>query len=337
MKRSRGQPNRLPPDWPAGMNATQKVNAGSGSGRAQADTVRGMVIMALAMIILPIMDAIAKILAVDYEVTAAQTAFGRFFVQAALLAPIILVALGARALVPKNTMLNLLRGVLMGLAVMIFFATLKYMPIADALAVFFLEPFILTILSAIFLRETIGWRRWCAVCAGFVGAMLIVQPSYKVFGPISLMPVATAFLFAVYLLLTRRLGDRDNPLTMQFAAGVGGVLILSAVLLASDEMGWETFARPEIPEPGVRWVLIFALGCLATVGHLMVVVAFRAVSASVLAPFQYLEIVTATLLGYTLFNEFPDALKWLGIGIIVASGIYLFTRERKVALIGVQP
>ena len=97
---------------------------------------------------------------------------------------------------------------------------------------------------------------------------------------------------------------------------------------------YDDFSSPEMPDFGVRWALIFAIGALATFGHLVVVLAFRLASASILAPFQYLEIVTGTLIGYWLFGEFPDALKWLGIAIIISSGIYLFMRERTVAKTG---
>ena len=290
-----------------------------------------MVLMVIAMFILPMMDAVAKILAVDYQVSAAQTTFGRFLVQAALLAPIIMAMHGVWALMPSKLAANLLRGAIMSLAVMVFFATLKFMPVADALAIFFLEPFILTILSVIVLKETVGWKRGVAVLAGFAGAMLIVQPSYAVFGPVSLMPMITATLFAVYLLLTRQIGGDDNPLTMQFVSGIGGVLMIGAVLGASGLIGWDVIAVPEIPEFGIRWILIFGIGVLATIGHLLIVMAFRLVSASILAPFQYLEIVSATILGYWIFGDFPDVLKWLGIVIIVGSGIFLFLRERRLA------
>ena len=161
--------------------------------------------------------------------------------------------------------------------------------------------------------------------------MLIVQPSYQVFGPVSLMPICTAFLFAVYLILTRQMASKDHPLTMQFASGIGGVLTLGIAVTIATLLDWRDFSSPEIPEFGIRWGLIFAIGAIASVGHLIVVMAFRLASASILAPFQYLEIVTGTIIGFWLFGEFPDALKWVGIAIIVASGIYLFMREKAVS------
>jgi drug/metabolite transporter (DMT)-like permease len=299
--------------------------------KAPNTVARGMVLMIFAMLMLPIMDGIAKLLTLEYDVSAGQTTFGRFLVQASLLGPIVVVVYGVRALIPSQLLLNLLRGGIMSLAVMLFFATLRYMPVADALAVFFTEPFILTILSVIILKEKVGWRRRIAVVFGFAGAMFIVQPSYAVFGPVSLMPIGTAFLFATYLILTRQMASKDNALTMQFAAGIGGVITLGVVVSLATLFDLKDFSSPEMPEFGIRWVLILAIGVLATIGHLLVVMAFRLASASILAPFQYLEIVTGTMIGYWLFGDFPDALKWLGIAIIIGSGIYLFLRERAVA------
>lgn len=292
---------------------------------------RGMALMVVAMLTLPLMDGMAKLLTLEYDVSAGQTTFGRFLVQSILLGAIIAAMHGVRALIPSQLLLNLLRGALMSMAVMLFFATLRYMPVADALAVFFLEPFILTILSVIVLKEKVGWRRGLAVVIGFAGAMLIVQPSYAVFGPVSLMPIGTAFLFATYLILTRIMASKDRPITMQFASGVGGVITLFVVVALATLFDFKDFSSPGIPEFGIRWALIFAIGALASFGHLVIVMAFRLASASILAPFQYLEIVTGTLIGYYLFGDFPDAWKWLGIFIIIASGIYLFLRERRAA------
>ncbi len=292
---------------------------------------RGMMLMIAGMLMLPLMDGIAKVLALNYGVTAGQTAFGRFLTQAILLGAFLLILRGPGRLLPRHIWANLLRGAVMSMAVMIFFATLRYMPIADAIAVFFVEPFILTILSVVVLKETVGWRRGLAVLIGFGGAMLVIQPSYQVFGAVSLMPIATATLFAIYLLLTRIFAADDDPISMQFVAGIGGVLMLAFVVSLATYAGIENFASPELPEFGIRWGLIAAIGALASIGHLMVVMAFRLASASILAPFQYMEIVTATALGYWLFGEFPDGLKWIGIFIIVGSGIYIFVREKSVS------
>lgn len=293
--------------------------------------VQGMLLMTFAMLLLPMMDGISKILSTRLDVSPGQITFGRFLVQAILLGTILVVFYGRGRIIPKYWAVNLLRGAIMGCAVLMFFIALQYMPIADAIAVFFVEPFILTIMSVVFLKETVGWRRTAAVIMGFVGALFIIQPSYEVFGPVSILPIGTAFLFAIYLLITRVFAGDDDPVAMQFMAGIGGVIALSTALVIGNIFGVADIAAPDIPEFGIRWGLIFAIGALAAVGHLMVVWAFRWASASVLAPFQYIEILGATFLGYWLFDEFPNALKWVGIAIIIGSGLYLIFRERSVS------
>ena len=297
----------------------------------QSQTTKGMVLMVFAMLTLPVMDVMAKSLTIHFDVSAGQTTFSRFFIQVVLMGCFIISVHGARKLLPSQLGINLLRGAIMSMAVMVFYITLKYMPVTDALAIFFLEPFILTVMSVIFLNESVGWRRGVAVLLGFVGAMFIIQPSYQVFGLISLLPVCTAFLFAIYLILTRHMASKDNAFTMQFASGIGGVLMLSIVVSIATWAGFEDIAVPGIPKFGISWLLLFCIGALATIGHVVIVMAFRMASASILAPLQYLEIVTGTILGYWIFGDFPDAYKWLGILIIVFSGIYLFLRERKSA------
>lgn len=299
------------------------------AGEDRRNVLRGIILMIGAMLILPMMDGISKLLSTQYDVSPGQITLGRFIVQAALLGPIIFIFYGAKALVPKYVWVNLARGAMMACAVLMFFVTLRYMPIADAIAVFFVEPFILTILSVVLLGEKVGWRRIVAVVIGFGGALLVVQPSYELFGPVSLLPLGTALLFAIYLITTRKFAADDDPLAMQLVSGIGGALTLLAIGLIGNRFNIADIATPGLPEFGIRWLLIFVIGALAAFGHLVVVYAFRLASASILAPFQYVEIVGATILGYWLFGDFPDAMKWMGIAIIIGSGLYIFFRERR--------
>ena len=289
-----------------------------------------MTLMISAMLILPVMDAIAKILSTWYGVTPAQITFGRFTVQTIFFVPIVIFYCGLNGLVTQHFWLNFLRGSLIGGAVLLFFTAIRTMPLADAIAIFFTEPFILTILSVIFLRETIGFRRILAMVVGFLGALFIIQPSYALFGAVSLLPLGTAVLFSLYLLLTRILSANDNPLVMQYSSGLGGATTLLIVMLIFNQTDYaDTFGSPDIPDFGIRWTLLLGLGLLAAVGHLVVVIAFKFSDASILAPFQYIEIISATFFGYWLFGDFPDSLKWTGIVLIIGSGIYLFVRGKR--------
>jgi drug/metabolite transporter (DMT)-like permease len=293
-----------------------------------AQQVQGVSMMAAAMFFLPVMDAIAKWLSTVDSVSPATVTLFRFGFQAMLAAMIIVAVTGVRSLIPAKLWGNLFRGVLMGVGGLCFYAAIKYMPLADAIAVFFVEPLMLTTLSAIMLKEHVGWRRWTAVAIGFIGTLIVIQPSWELFGWVSLLPLGTAASFAFYLVLNRRYGTADTTLVMQLYAGVGGTLTALVALFfgAAYEVSDMTFG---LPANALSWSLLFLMGVIATTGHQLITNASRLAPASLLAPFQYLEIVMAVLIGLFVFGEFPSASNWLGIAIVVASGAYLIWREGK--------
>lgn len=289
---------------------------------------RAMAIMVAAMLFAPVMDAIAKTLAVNFAVSPATVTFGRFVVQSIFLFAFLCVAWRARALPIYFSPMNVLRGMLMGVAAMLFFTAIKYMPLADAISIFFVEPIIVMLMSAVFLNEKVGWRRLVAAVVGFGGAIIVIRPSFEEFGAVSLLPLCTAFLFSVYLILTRISGGKDDPLIMQFYAGLGGVFICGLILLIATPFGFEDFSLA-LPQESRAWALLLGIGLFAVASHMLIVIAFSMAPASILAPFQYIEIVSATIFGLLLFGEFPDLTKWVGILIIIGSGIYIFVREQQ--------
>lgn len=291
--------------------------------------LEGIALMSFGVVLLPVMDAIAKYLATSEGMAPGQVSFYRFFFQLLATLPAVIVAGGLISLRPKRLWLNLLRGTLLAAASLMFFTAVKYMPLADSVAIFFVEPFILTALSAVVLRERVGWRRWLAIAVGFVGAVLVINPSFDRFGVLALLPLGTATLFAFYMLMNRALGRVDSPLVMQYVAGVGGSLLLALTLLFGGAAGGIADLEPSLPGSALAWTLVLVLGALAAYGHLLVVKAFQHAPASLLAPFQYLEIVSAVLLGYAVFSDFPDASKFIGIAIIVGSGLFIVWRERQ--------
>jgi drug/metabolite transporter (DMT)-like permease len=288
--------------------------------------IKGMAIMAGCMAVLPVMDAIAKYMATFETMSPGQVTFYRFFFQFLALLPIAFFVPGALR-GGKRPWMNLLRGALHAAASLMFFMAVKYMPLADVFAIYFVEPFMLTMMSALFLGEKVGWRRWLAIVIGFGGAMIVIQPSYAIFGWTALLPVACAFLFTLYLFLNRAIGDADSPLTMQFVAGVGGTLFTAAALLLGHFVYPAEF-EASLPSSGMGLLLLVTLGSISGYVHLLVVRAFRLAPLSLLAPFQYFEIISATVLGYLLFSDFPTMSKWLGIAVIVASGLFIIWRER---------
>lgn len=284
-----------------------------------------MLMMAAGVIVIPGIDAIAKHLSAT--LMPGQIAASRFLFQLIFLLPIILVT--GRRLASSHLSLNAVRGALIAAATLFFFWGLKYLPLADAIAIFFVEPLILTLIAAVFLGEQVGWRRLSAIILGFVGALLVIRPSFQAEGLPALLPLAAAGCFAVYLALTRKVAQADDVLTMQLWAGLfGGLTLLIALIIG--EIGAVSVLDPTWPSL-YEWLMLALLGAIATSGHLLIVGAFRRASPSILAPFQYLEILGATLLGVVIFGEFPEPLTWLGIAIIVASGLYVFHRERRLS------
>jgi drug/metabolite transporter (DMT)-like permease len=278
------------------------------------------------MIILPVMDAIAKYMATFEAMSPGQVTFYRFLFQLVCLLPLTIIG-ASKLFQAKRPWMNLLRGALHAAASLMFFAAVKYMPLADVFAIYFVEPFMLTMMSALFLGEKVGWRRWLAIAVGFGGAMIVIQPSYAIFGWTALLPIACAFLFTLYLFLNRAIGDADTPLVMQTLAGLGGTVFMGAALAAGSGTGAADFEL-SLPTSLIGLVLLILLGSLSGYMHLLVVRAFRLAPLSLLAPFQYFEIISATVLGYALFGDFPTASKWFGIAIIVGSGLFIIWRER---------
>lgn len=284
-----------------------------------------MLMMAAGVIMIPGIDAIAKHLSAT--LSPGQIAASRFLFQLVFLLPVILIT--GRKLLSGHPILNALRGALIALATLLFFWGLKYLPLADAISIFFVEPLVLTLIAALFLGERVGWRRLTAIGVGFIGALLVIRPSFQTIGLPAFLPLGAACSFAVYLALTRRVAAIDDVLTMQLWAGIFGLLTLGTALLFGD------LARVPVLDatwPSTyEWSMLAALGAIATSGHLLIVGAFRRASPSILAPFQYLEILGATLLGVLIFGDFPGLATWTGIAIIVGSGLYVFHRERRLA------
>ena len=294
------------------------------TGKLKTSRVRGLWLMVVAMLWLPGIDAFGKLLG-EQGMSAGQLTLIRFGLQICFLAPLLFWLRQWRP-VPGTLGLQLARGVLMMLATFCFFNALRVMPMAEALAIFFVEPMLLTLLSVVLLGETIHFRRVTAIIVGFIGALIIIRPNFIAFGWPALWPLGTALGFAGYMILTRRLAGRVPAFQMQMTVGVAAILaIFLLMLVGGDIAGLFTLRQPV----GIEWIWLLGLGLVATSGHLLLVAAARHAPASLLAPFQYIEIVGASLLGFLIFGDIPALATWVGMGIIVGAGLYLAHRERQ--------
>ena len=284
--------------------------------RALNGVMLGIVLIVLSYMVVPLMDGIAKFLSADYPVV--EIVWARYFFHLLILLPLTVARHGPRALLPSRPLAQLLRGSLLLGSTIFFFAAISKMPIADALALVFISPLLVTALSPLVLGEAVGLRRGAAVAVGFLGALVIIRPGMGVMQLAAFWALGAGTLYGCYLLATRRLAGAAPPLvTLTYTALVGAIVMTL----------WAPFVWTP-PTPAV-WVWMIAMGALAASGHFLLIHAFEHAPAAVLAPFAYTEIVSATAVGFFAFGDFPDGWTWVGIAIIAASGLYISRRERR--------
>ena len=275
----------------------------------------------------PLLDVAAKLASASVPVGQITTA--RFVVQCALMAPFVWI-MGLSLRVARDQWLALVvRAFLLFVSTFCFIAAIRVMPLADALAIVFVAPFIVLLVGKFYLGEDVGPRRVGAALVGFVGVLFVIQPSFSAFGAVALFPLGTAVGFAFYVLVTRGLSRRVHPVTLQFHTGLIASLLCLPVMLLAQGSGSELL-DPVWPE-GITWAWLFAVGFFATVSHMMMTYALSLAPSATLAPLQYLELPVATLLGYIVFGDFPNALTQIGIVIIIGAGLYMIHRERVTA------
>jgi drug/metabolite transporter (DMT)-like permease len=297
---------------------------------AKDTTLLGILLMLAFCALAPLLDVAAK-LAAENGVPVGQITAARFVVQTALMLPVVLVMRLTMRLSPRALAFATLRALFLLVSTYAFVSGIEVMPIADALAIVFVEPFILLILGSLIFGDHVGPRRIAACAVGFCGAMLVIQPSLAVFGYVALWPLVTAFLFAFYMLVTRAMSAWMHPVTMQFHTSWTGLLLCLPVMILADGTGLRGL-DPIWPE-GWNWLWLFGVGFWAAVSHMSMTYALKYAPSATLAPLHYSEIVTAVILGYLIFGDFPNVLTWVGIAIIVSSGLYMIHRERLAAQI----
>lgn len=276
----------------------------------------GVGLMIGAMAVLPFLDVVAKTLG-EMGVPVLQIVWARMAFGAVLTAPLALRAAGPRGLWPERAGIHSLRAVLLILATFMFFAALKFLPIADALAVFFVQPLVVTALSPVILREHVGPRRWAAVAVGFIGTLIIIRPGLQAFNPGTALAFGAGCALALYFLLTRRIAGRDAAMVTTFRTSLLGTLIVSALV-------WLVW-QPPTPE---QWALFVALGLISTLGHGLIVMAYDHAEASLLAPLAYTEMIMAVAVGWWFFGDFPDFWTFAGVAVLIACALYISARER---------
>lgn len=292
---------------------------------AKDTTLQGIVLMLVFCMIAPLLDVASK-LAAENGIPVGQITTARFLVQGALMLPVALVMGLTLRVAPRALAFIFLRAAFLILSTYSFVSGIAVMPVADALAIAFVEPFILLILGSLIFGDLVGPRRIAACAVGFCGALLVIQPSIAVFGLVALWPLATAFFFAFYMLVTRAISAWMHPVAMQVHTSWTGLLLCLPVMILAEGSGIAPL-DPVWPE-GLNWLWLFGVGFWAAVSHMAMTYALKFAPSATLAPLHYSEIVVAVILGYLIFDDFPNPMTWAGIAVIVASGLYIIHRER---------
>ncbi|MCC5967483.1 MAG: DMT family transporter [Natronohydrobacter sp.] len=283
--------------------------------------------MVLFCLSAPLIDVAAKM--ASQHVTVTQVTLARYGFQVLLMLPLMLFAGSIWQFSSKVFRLLMLRA-LVGLAsTYSFVAAVQSMPIADALAIVFVEPFILLALGFLLFGEQVGPRRIIASVIGFAGALLVIQPNFAIFGPVALWPLVTAVAFAFYILITRRLSRDLPPVALNFHTAWLAVLLMLPVL-GFGQLREVPLLALSWPDP-VVWLQLFFVALAATVSHIFISYALRFAPSATVAPLHYLEIVSAAALGWLFFRDWPNLISWAGIVIITTSGLFIIWREHQIA------
>ena len=276
--------------------------------------MRAIILNLSAWIVLPIMDGFAKFLSTDLPVL--QITWARYFFTVFFVLPIMLFFFKKNLVRTKKPKLQFLRGLILLTANICFFYSISVISLAKALTLAFIAPLIVTAFSPFFLNEKVGVKRWTAVIIGFIGSLVVIRPGFLEINLASLSALGTGVLYGFYLIITRKLSISDNPLLTLLLTGVVGAIIISTIV----PFVW---VKPSLDQ----WFIMATIGIFACIGHLLLILSLKYADASKLAPLSYFEIVTNIIIGYYFFNDFPDNWTFLGLFIIVLSGIYISRRE----------
>lgn len=286
-------------------------------GPRQPDVLRGILLMCAGVAMFPFMNAAVKWLGARYPV--GEIVWARFTGHLLVMLAVFLPHHGRRLLATRRPAVQIARSLLMLASNGLFVMAISRVPLATASAIGFTSPLIVTALSVPLLHESVGIRRWSAVIVGFAGALLVIRPGSGLHDPAVLLLLLGSAAYALYQIATRWVSFYDSAPTGIVFTALLGALVMSCVLPF-------VFVLPKNP---LDIALFASLGVLGGAGHYLVIRAFQAGPAAVIAPLGYVELIGTATLGYLIFDQFPDLWTWIGAAVIIASGLYIAFRERK--------
>ena len=277
--------------------------------------MKAIIFSLLGWMFLPVMDGFAKYLSADLPIL--QITWARYFFTVVFTLPIMFFFFKKQLVWSDKPKLQILRGLILLFANICFFYSISVIALAKALTLAFIAPLIVTAFSPLLLGEKVGFKRWTAVVIGFIGSLVVIRPGFLEINLASVSALGTGFLYGFYLIITRKLSTSDNPLLTLLITGIVGAVLVSLII----PFYW---VKPTINQ----WSLMAGIGIFACIGHLFLILSLKYADASKLAPLGYTEIIPNVLIGYYFFSEIPDSWTYLGLVIIVLSGLYISRREK---------
>lgn len=279
--------------------------------------LRAILAIIFSVMCFSVLNAISKTLSQSFPVI--EVIWGRYFFAFVIMMVLFLPRSGRALFRWHNVPSQVIRGLLLFFSSFLYFHGIVHLPLASAASISLTSPLVVTALSARFLGEPVGANRWVAVMVGFAGALIVVRPGFGSFQWASLLIVASTISSSLYQLYSRRYGQTERPDASATMATIVGT-VAAAPLLPFE---WVT------PTLGWHWALFVGLGVMAAIGHYFLTIAYSQAPAAVVAPFNYVQLLGAAVLGYLVFGDIPDFWTWVGAGVIVCSGLYLGHVERQ--------
>ena len=280
----------------------------------------GILLMIITTIVFASQDGLSKYLATEYNVY--MVVMIRYWFFAAFVISMSSRRTGGikRVAKTKSPILQIFRSVILVAEMCITILAFTLLGLAETHAIFASYPLIIAMLSGPILGEYVGWRRWLAICVGFIGILIILNPGNGIFSPYALVPLAGAILFALYGLLTRYVSQYDNSSTSFFWTGVVGSIAMTVVGLNF----WDPVSKSD-------WSIMLLLSASGVVGHYLLIKCYEVAEASAVQPFAYLQLIWASMIGIIIFGEQITTNVLIGACIIVGAGLFTLWRERKVS------
>ena len=276
--------------------------------------MKAVVLNVSAWMLLPLMDGLAKFL--SQEIHFLQVVWGRYFFMALISLVITFLFFRHHLKWPSNFQIQLIRSLFLFLSTILFFYAISIISLPEALTLAFVSPMIVTLLSAIILKEEVGFRRWSAVVVGFIGVLFVIRPGFNEVNLATITALGCGICYAIYIISTRKLSNQDSPFLTLIFTGLSGSIVISLIV----PFYWSDLTLLQL-------LLLVLLAAIGTLAHFLLILSLNFAEASKLAPLSYSEIIMNVIIGYYFFGDFPSQWVWIGLVIIVASGVYISFRE----------